>query len=135
LGINIFHLLDLVPSQCTFNAEYFVEHVIAPLVQRAFPQRRNQYTPRPNVHLDNCRVHFSKATEQFLIENQLPHVPHPPYSPDLAPSGFWLFERIRTGLAGRGFVEPEELLEGVREFLEGIPVAELAEIFEAGLIE
>jgi hypothetical protein len=70
------------------------------------------------------------VTKQFFIENQLLHVSHPPDSPDLAPSDFWLFGRIKTGLAGRSFAEPEELLEGVREFLEGIPAVELTEVFE-----
>jgi hypothetical protein len=51
------------------------------LVQMVFPQMRTRYTPRLNVHLDNYPVHFSKVTEQFIIENQLLHLPHPPYSP------------------------------------------------------
>jgi hypothetical protein len=46
----------------------------------------------------------------------------------LAPSDFWLFRRTNTGLAGRSFTESEELLEGVREFLEEIPAAELTAI-------
>jgi hypothetical protein len=86
-GVNGFHLLDLMPSQCRFNAQCFVKHIMAPLVQRVFPQGKTQYIPRLHVHLDNCRVHFSKVTEHFFIENQLLHVPHPSYSPDLAPSG------------------------------------------------
>jgi hypothetical protein len=129
-GDNGFRLLDLMPSQYRFNAQYFVEHVMTPLVQTVFPQGRTQYTPRLNAHLDNCRVHFSKVTEQLFIENQLLHVPHPPYSPDLAPSDFWRFGRIKTGLAGRSFAEPEELLEGAREILEGIPAAELRAVFK-----
>jgi hypothetical protein len=110
-----------------------VEHVLAPQVQTVFPQGRTRHTPQLNVHLDNWCVHFSKVTEQFLIENQLLHVPHPPCSPDLDPSDFWLFGRIKAGLGGRSFAEPEVLLEfseGVREFLEGIPAAELTEVFE-----
>jgi hypothetical protein len=73
---------------------------------------------------------LSKVTEQFFIENQLLHVPHPPYSSDLAPSCFWLFGRIKAGLADRSFAEPEELLKDVGEFLEGIPAAELMAVFE-----
>jgi hypothetical protein len=37
---------------------------------------------------------------------------------------------IWAGLAGRSFAKPEELLEGVRGFLEGIPAAELTAVFE-----
>jgi histone-lysine N-methyltransferase SETMAR len=103
---------------------------MVPLVQTVFPQGRPRYTPRLNVHLDNYRIHFSKATEQFLIENQLLHVSHPPYSPDLALSDFWPFGHIKTGLAGRSFAEPKEFLGGVREFLEGIFAAELMAVFE-----
>jgi hypothetical protein len=69
------------------------------------------------------------VTEQFFINSQLLHVPHPLYSPDLAESDFWLFGRIQTGLAARSFTELEELLEGVQEFLEGIPVTELMVVF------
>jgi hypothetical protein len=43
---------------------------------------------------------------------------------------FWLFKCIKTGLAGRSFAQPEELFEGVPEFLEGIPANELRAVFE-----
>jgi hypothetical protein len=51
----------------------------------------------------------------------------------LAPSDFWLSWRIKTGLAGRSFTQPDELfelLEGVREFLEELPAAELTAVFD-----
>jgi hypothetical protein len=48
----------------------------------------------------------------------------------LAPSDFWLFGHIKTELTGRSFTEPEELLKGVREFMEGISAAELTAVFE-----
>jgi hypothetical protein len=99
-GVNGFHLRDSMPSEGRFNAQYFVEHAVVPLVQTVFPQGRTRYTLRLNVHLDNRPVHFSKVTEQFFIEHQLLHLPHPPSSPDLAPSDFWLFGRIKTGLVG-----------------------------------
>jgi hypothetical protein len=107
-GVNGFHLLDLMLSRRRFNRKYFTEHVMAPLVQTVFPQGRSQYTPRLNGHLDNCCVHFSKVTEQFFIEIQPLHVPHPPDHPDMATSDFWLFGCIKTGLTGRSFAEPEE---------------------------
>jgi hypothetical protein len=48
----------------------------------------------------------------------------------LAPSDFWPFGHIKIGLSGRGFAEPNELLDGVREFPEGIPAAALTAVFE-----
>jgi hypothetical protein len=127
-GINSFHLLDLMLSQRISSAQYFVKHVMAPVVQTVLPKGRRRYTTGLNDHLDSCRVHFSKVTEQFVIENQLLHVP--PDSPNLAFSDFWRFRRIKNGLTGRSFAEPEGLLEGVREFLARIPAAELTAVSE-----
>jgi hypothetical protein len=52
-----------------------------------------------------------------MSDNHFLHVPHPPYNPDLAPSDFWLFGYVKTGLVGQRFEEPEELLEAVTGFL------------------
>jgi hypothetical protein len=113
--------VDLTLSECRFKAQHFVEDVMTPLVQTVISQGKTRYAPRLNVHLDNCRVHFSKVTEQFLIENQLLHVPHPPYSPHFAPSDFWLFGLIKTGLAREAWPSPinyEKVFENFwREFL------------------
>jgi histone-lysine N-methyltransferase SETMAR len=80
--------------------------------------------------LDNCRVHFSKVAEQFLEANDILRILHPPYSPDLARSDFWLFERIKTALAGAEFDEPEQLLSAITELLNTISVEELRAVFD-----
>jgi len=36
-------------------------------------------------------------------------VSHPPYSPDLAPSGFFLFPRMKRDLKGKRFQNVEEV--------------------------
>jgi hypothetical protein len=71
-----------------------------------------------------------KSDGTIFIENQLLHVPHLSYNPDLVLSDLWLFRHVKPGLADRSFAQPEELLEGVREFLDGIPADELTAIFE-----
>jgi transposase len=75
--------------------------------------------------LDNCRIHFPKATEQFIIENHIARVPHPPYSADLAPLDFWPFRHVKNSLVGRTFDEPEQLLEPITKFLTEIQPAEV----------
>jgi hypothetical protein len=64
-GADGFHLLDLILAQCRFHAQYFMKHIMASLVQTVFPQGRTRYTPRLNVHINNCCIHFSKVMEQF----------------------------------------------------------------------
>jgi hypothetical protein len=48
--------------------------------------------------------------------NWLVALPHPPYSPDLAPSKFWSFGRIKASLADRVFNDINELLKADIEF-------------------
>jgi hypothetical protein len=37
-GVNGFHVVDLTISQRGFNSEYFVSHVLAPIVAKVFPR-------------------------------------------------------------------------------------------------
>jgi histone-lysine N-methyltransferase SETMAR len=79
--------------------------------------------------LDNCRASFSKVAEQFITENHIGRVPHPPYGPDLAPSDFWLFDHVKTSLISQTFDEPEQLLEALTEFLNEIQPQEVVAAF------
>ena len=54
---------------------------------------------------------------------------HPPYSPDLAPSDFYLFGSIKRNLSGTSFDEGEELLSAIVEILDSIEKATLNRVF------
>jgi histone-lysine N-methyltransferase SETMAR len=56
-------------------------------------------------------------------------VPHPPFSPDLAPSDFWLFSYVKISLVGQTFDEPERLLEVITEVLNEIRPPEVVAVF------
>jgi len=42
-----------------------------------------------------------------MIDNNMTVVPHPPYSPDLAPSDFFLYPKLKMKLKGRRFQTEE----------------------------
>ena len=44
------------------------------------------------LHHDNAPAHAVLLTRQFLTDNNMTVVPHPPYSPDFAPSDFSYFQ-------------------------------------------
>ena len=49
------------------------------------------------LHLDNAPAHASLLIRSHLAK-QTSVVPHPPYSPDLAPADFFLFPKLKTTL-------------------------------------
>jgi hypothetical protein len=57
-------------------------------------RRRMQVCP---LH-DNARPHVASATRQQLEELGWTAIPHPPYSPDLAPSDLHLFRFLKNYL-------------------------------------
>lgn len=65
------------------------------------------------LHHDNARVHTSKATMEFLTSKGVEVVPHPPYSPDLAPCDFWFFPNLKKNLGGTAYTTDSEVKQAV----------------------
>ena len=55
------------------------------------------------------KVHHSKKVNSFLAATGLKGAAHPPYSPDLAPSDFHLFGKLKKKIAGMEFASEDEL--------------------------
>jgi hypothetical protein len=58
---------------------------------------------------------------------------HPPFLPDLAPSDFYPFGKVKTALVSVIFEDENRLLAGVIEVPMAIPLEELEAIFEEWL--
>jgi hypothetical protein len=58
--------------------------------------------------MDNSPVHKAKASHAKLSQMPVHLAPHPPYSPDLAPSDFFLFGYLKTKLVGLEFDSADE---------------------------
>jgi len=58
------------------------------------------------LHHDNA--HTSLVVTEFLTKNNMTTVPHPGYSPDVAPCDFYVFSKIKLRLKGWRFVSIEE---------------------------
>ena len=63
---------------------------------------------------DNAPVHNSILVTDYLTKMSIKTVPHPPYSPDLAPSNFWLFPMLR----GCRYETIEEMKEAVTKVID-----------------
>ena len=79
-------------------------------VQVEIPSEEGQW----HFHQDNAPVHNSILVTDYLIKMGIKTVPHPPYSPDLAPCDFWLFPK----LAGCRYETIEEMKEAVMKVID-----------------
>jgi len=55
------------------------------------------------LHDNNVPTHVSLLICSYLIKHHTSIVPHPPYTPDLAPAEFFLFPKLKTTLKERCF--------------------------------
>jgi histone-lysine N-methyltransferase SETMAR len=84
------------------------------------------------LHHDNARPHKAKLTEEFLYQNAVQVMPHPPppYSPDIAPCDFWLFRKLKKHLRGRRFSSEEEIDQAVNGFFNSITPDEWRRVYD-----
>jgi len=83
---------EFVPPGQTVNAAFYFE-IFERLRENVRRKRPDQW--RNNkwlLHHDNAPDHAALLTRQFLTDNNMTMVAHPPYSSDLAPSDFSYFQ-------------------------------------------
>lgn len=73
---------------------------------------------------NNAPAHRARIVTQFLENTQTNVIEHPPYSPDLAPSDYWLFNRLKTQMCGEIFATADEICQRVNNVLCTIPAAD-----------
>ncbi|GFY08020.1 putative DD34D transposase [Trichonephila clavipes] len=88
-----------------FPKPIFTKKKLDKLLNDALQQKRSERINRKGVvlHQDKTRPHTSLVTRQKLLQLELDTMPHPPYSPDLAPSGYYLFRSLQNSLDGKTF--------------------------------
>ncbi|XP_067653385.1 fibronectin type 3 and ankyrin repeat domains protein 1-like [Haliotis asinina] len=70
------------------------------------------------LHQDNAPVHTSRVAAAAVQECGYEILPHPPYSPDLAPSDYHLFPHLKKHLRGRRFQDDNELIAATEASFE-----------------
>jgi len=71
-----------------------------------------------------------RSKEEILATKQITVLEHPAYSPDLAPSDFFLFLKIEEILKGRHLDDIDEIRSNTTAALKAIPQNQLQNCFE-----
>jgi hypothetical protein len=86
-----FHLVDALLKAQKFNANYYIDRILLQLLENCSTGRGTGLI----IHADNARLHTARKTFKFCRENRLEMALHPPCSPDLTPSDFFLFGHVK----------------------------------------
>ena len=100
---GIVHKEFVSPGQTVNHA--FYKDVLERLRKRVQRVRRDFADDWLLQH--NAPVHTALSIRDFLAKKNIPVLPHPPYSPDLAPCDFYLFPELKSKLKGHHFGKME----------------------------
>jgi histone-lysine N-methyltransferase SETMAR len=78
---------------------------------------------------DNARPHVATSAVETLTSIGRDVLPHPPYSPDLAPSDYHLFRSLKSHFSGTRHVDQESLVTHLTKFFASKP----PEFFVSGI--
>lgn len=110
-------LIDYLPRGTTMNGQYYAN--LLPQVREAVVQKRRGKLTRGVLFLqDNAPVHTARVARQALKDTGFSEIDHPPYSPDLAPSDFFLFSNLKKDLRGLRFADENEMKDAVFRHFE-----------------
>jgi transposase len=113
------------------NSAYFVTNILTLLEEAIFPQGRGPHRKRLVIHLDNCSIDASRASTERFEEHGMRRLPQPPYSPDLAPSDFYLFPTMKEKLERTQVADEDPFFESLQEILRRIDQEQLNMVFQA----
>lgn len=111
---------EYLPQGSTVNQYVYID-ILRRLKESIRRKRPELSTPGSwKLHHDNAPAHTALRVQDFLAKHQIPVVPHPPYSPDLAPCDFWLFPRLKFHLKGKRFADVEEIKQNTNSELRAL---------------
>lgn len=111
--------IDYLEHGKTINKQYYCA-LLDRLDTEIKAKRPHMAKKKVLFHQDNAPAHSARDTTDKLKELRYELVPHPPYSPDLAPSDYFLFPRLKMWLSGKRFYSNEEVELETNAYFEGL---------------
>lgn len=115
------HLVTVpLQQKRTVTAQWYTEECLPKVLQAWSKKRPNDKLQHFLLHHDNAPAHTAIRTVDFLASKGARLLPHPPYSPDLAPADFFLFGYVKESLRGQQFSSAERALEAYEDAIRAI---------------
>ncbi|CAF5028786.1 unnamed protein product, partial [Rotaria sp. Silwood1] len=111
----------------SISGDYYKDNCLEPLFDKIKQRRPKSGLHAIKLHHDNAKPHQTNAIKIFLQQQEVMLMPHPPYSPDLAPSDFWLFGYLKQQLDT--YSDSESLKKVVTKIIHDISRDEFRKTF------
>jgi histone-lysine N-methyltransferase SETMAR len=121
-------LTEFMAPEATVTLEVYCE-TLNKLWSSIQNKRRGMFTKGVVLLHDNAWPHNAACTNALIKLFNWESFDHPPYSPDLAPSDYHLFTKMKVWLATQPFHTNKELMDGVNSRLHNL----VAPSFDEGL--
>jgi len=92
---------EFVPPGLTVNHASYKD--VLEQLRKRVQQVRTDIADNWVLHHDNAPAHTALSIREFLAKKNVPVLPQPPYSPDLAPCDFYFFPKLKLKLKGHHF--------------------------------
>jgi hypothetical protein len=125
-----FPVIDGLPAGEKFTARYFCDNIVPKIAEQRSPDARQNRSRKFVVHMDNATPHSAKWTKSCFKTLRLREADYLPYSPDLAPSDFDLFGKLKGQMAGSEFESTEDFLATISRLTNVISREELESVFQ-----
>ena len=110
-------LIDYKPAGTSVTGEYYA-NVIKQLRIAIKEKRRAKLAAGVLLLHDNASVHKSRVAQVAIRECKFEQLNLPPYSPDLAPRVYYLFQNLKSHLLGTRFLDDDELKAATEAWFE-----------------
>ena len=111
-------LIDYLQKGQTINGTYYTL-LLTQFREKIKVKRRGKLTKGVLLHQDSASVHKLVIAMAVIYDCGFKLIEHPPYSPDLAPSDFHLFPKLKTAISGSHFQSDDDVIHAVDDFLNG----------------
>lgn len=111
--------IDFLEKGKTITGQYYAS-LLDRLNEEIKKNRPHLAKKKVLFHQDNAPAHSSAIATTKLFELRYEVLPHPPYSPDLAPSDYYLFPNMKKWLAGKRFASNDEVITQTTAYFEDL---------------
>jgi len=108
-------MVDYLEHGRTITGEYYSQLLIR-LREAIKLKRRGKLRKGVLMLQDNAPSHTSRLAIATLQQCGFELLPHPPYSPDMAPSDYYLFPQLKEELRGKRFETDDDVMTAVEQW-------------------